>query len=96
VTTNFPHDVFDDEDPRIASEDRRYPRVVVMSYIGMSSFGKGQWSWGELNCDDEVEDTTLTGAVLDQIQRQVNLGVYAGEILVDGIPYQYVADRPKP
>lgn len=91
MTTDSPHDVFDEEDPRIAPEDRRYPRVVVVSMTH-----DGQRSWGELNQHGEVEETTLTGVVLDAIQQYLDRWIPCGEVYVDGIPYQYVSDRPKP
>lgn len=91
MTTKLPHDVCGEYDDRISPEDWRYPRVIVMSKVH-----DGQWSWGELNKHGEVEETSLTGAVLDPIEQSVELGQYCGEVWVDGIPYQYVADRPKP
>jgi len=91
VTTELPHDVCGEYDDRISPEDWRYPRVVVMSQTH-----DGQWSWGELNKHGEVEETSLTGKVLDQIERRVKLGICCGEVTIDSIPYQFVADRYKP
>jgi hypothetical protein len=90
VTTELPHDVFNEDDLRITPDQWRYPRVVVMSQTH-----DGQWSWGELTDGGEVWDTTLTGKVLDQIERRVKLGICCGEVTIDNIPYQFVADRPK-
>jgi hypothetical protein len=88
VTTEFPHDIFDEDDPRIPPDQWRFPRVIVMSKTH-----DDQWSWGELTDGGEVWDTTLTGRVLDVVEQRVRDGMYCGEVYVDGIPYQYVSDR---
>lgn len=90
MTTNFPHDVFGKNDDCITPNRWRFPRVVVLDQVDFR-----QWAFSELNDMGITQDTTLTGVVLNQIEQQVRLGTPCGELLVDGIPYQYVSTRLK-
>jgi hypothetical protein len=79
-----------DSNDRISKDDWRNPRAVTISVNA-----EGQEFWGEISKGEcgEVMDTTLTGRVLDPIEREVRLGRNAGSVMVDGIEYVFVVDR---
>lgn len=84
----YPHDVFEDMESRLTKEEHRDPRVVVVSECH-----DGQYSWAELSDDGTTGDTTLTGVVLDPIEKAIRSGQLAGTVTVDGIVYAFVFGR---
>lgn len=84
----YPHDVFEDMESRLTKEEHRDPRVVVVSECH-----DGQYSWAELSNCGTTGDTTLTGVVLDCIEKAICSGQMAGTVTVDGIVYAFVFGR---
>ena len=77
-----PHDEYDESDPRITPNNWRSPRVVVIDWTH-----DGQLSFGELSNDGVVEETTLTGRVLDVAEAYARRGDHCMCFSVDGIKY---------
>jgi len=83
------HDSYgDDAADRIQPSEWRSPRCVLIT-----AWASGEEFWSELTVDDEALDTTLTGRVLDPIQRELRSGKNGGSVIVDGIEYVFVVTR---